>query len=583
MPVLRRIEITNFRGIRRLTWRPGPGLNCLVGHGDTGKTTVLDAIELVLGPARRYQTFSDADFYRARTKEEILIQAVIGGLPPELMEIERFGRFLCGYREGQEGLEEPDEDGGLETVLVRRFELGAGLEPRWRLWSGREPDSDTDIPWKLRETIAPARLGTYTAGDLAFGARSVLGRMAGPDFTGAEALAAAAKAARLGSGAKLQEALGAVVATVQKTAEEMNVPATGVQALIDAHAAAIAQSGVALHDGDQIPLRALGAGSSRLLVAALQVASSQGRACLVDEVEHGLEPYRIVRLLHALGAKHGGAGPQVFLTTHSPVVLRELRSDQLFLVRRTGADPEGEASSHEVNGLGGEDEQKAVRACPEAFLAPAVVVCEGKTEIGFLRGLSRYWESQGQPGIGSLGVCPADGGGTTMFARALVFARLGFRTALFLDGDKREQGAEAKGCRDAGVEVHRWSEGRSIEQEIFACAPPELYPALLQIAIDRCGESSVNDRIASARAGAKLDDCRKHPEPGMAEPLGVAAKKGGWFKDIDPAEQVALEAVAPNLGDFREPVQRMVESLRGWCNRGPAAPEEVAPAAPVAG
>ena len=54
---------------------------------------------------------------------------------------------------------------------------------------------------------------------------------------------------------------------------------------------------------------------------------------LIDELEHGLEPHRIVRLLGSLGAKGESPPLQVFMTTHSPVALRELAGSQLFVVR----------------------------------------------------------------------------------------------------------------------------------------------------------------------------------------------------------------------------------------------------------
>jgi hypothetical protein len=45
---------------------------------------------------------------------------------------------------------------------------------------------------------------------------------------------------------------------------------------------------------------------------------------LVDELEHGLEPHRIIRFLGSLGAKEVEPPLQVFMTTHSPVALRDL-------------------------------------------------------------------------------------------------------------------------------------------------------------------------------------------------------------------------------------------------------------------
>ncbi|MGO4684118.1 AAA family ATPase [Hyphomicrobium sp. 2TAF46] len=39
------------------------GLNCLIGPGDSGKSSVLEAIDFCLG-ARRNLQISDADFHR---------------------------------------------------------------------------------------------------------------------------------------------------------------------------------------------------------------------------------------------------------------------------------------------------------------------------------------------------------------------------------------------------------------------------------------------------------------------------------------------------------------------------------------
>lgn len=47
-PLIRRLTIERFRGIEGLVWHPSPGLNVLLGGGDVGKTTILEAIALLL-------------------------------------------------------------------------------------------------------------------------------------------------------------------------------------------------------------------------------------------------------------------------------------------------------------------------------------------------------------------------------------------------------------------------------------------------------------------------------------------------------------------------------------------------------
>lgn len=42
MARIRKIGIEHFRSIRSLAWHPGPGINCLIGPGDSGKSTILE-------------------------------------------------------------------------------------------------------------------------------------------------------------------------------------------------------------------------------------------------------------------------------------------------------------------------------------------------------------------------------------------------------------------------------------------------------------------------------------------------------------------------------------------------------------
>jgi predicted ATP-dependent endonuclease of OLD family len=67
---LRRLEIENFRGIKTLTWNVGPGVTCLIGAGDSTKSSVLEAIHIVLWP-RWAVTIDDSDFYRVITKSGV--------------------------------------------------------------------------------------------------------------------------------------------------------------------------------------------------------------------------------------------------------------------------------------------------------------------------------------------------------------------------------------------------------------------------------------------------------------------------------------------------------------------------------
>ena len=79
MARIRKVTIENFRCIRELTWLPSAGINCLVGPGDSGKSTVLNSIEFCLG-ARRNLQFTDADFHKLNVEESIRIVLTFGEL-----------------------------------------------------------------------------------------------------------------------------------------------------------------------------------------------------------------------------------------------------------------------------------------------------------------------------------------------------------------------------------------------------------------------------------------------------------------------------------------------------------------------
>ncbi len=56
MAVIRHISIQNFRAVRQAEWCPGPSLNCLIGPGDSGKSTIIDAIDWCLAQEDRLRS-----------------------------------------------------------------------------------------------------------------------------------------------------------------------------------------------------------------------------------------------------------------------------------------------------------------------------------------------------------------------------------------------------------------------------------------------------------------------------------------------------------------------------------------------
>src|SRR5690242_16423202 len=76
-PIIRRLTINRFRGIEKLAWCPEPGLNIILGGGDAGKSTILDALALLFNPSTT-AAISDADFWKREAEPDgFKIEAVM--------------------------------------------------------------------------------------------------------------------------------------------------------------------------------------------------------------------------------------------------------------------------------------------------------------------------------------------------------------------------------------------------------------------------------------------------------------------------------------------------------------------------
>ncbi|AKA38031.1 ATP-dependent nuclease [Yersinia ruckeri] len=571
-----KVEIQNFRTISLLSWLPSPGLNCLIGPGDSGKTTVLDAIDLCLG-ARRNVSFADTDFYGLDVTQPISITLTLGSLPDALMRLDSYGNYLQAFNHAN-GLVTEEPEQGLETVLCLRLMVDSELEPVWSLVSQRAQaqGQERNIAWKDRLLLAPARLGTYASSNLSWTRGSVLNRLTEerPNL-GAE-LANAARQARTSFGGQAGAQLAATLQIVTQKANELGVPVGGsTQALLDAHAVSIGDGAIVLHDATGVPLRSLGTGSSRLLVAGMQrAAAQQASVALVDEVEYGLEPHRLTRLLNSLGAKENPPPLQVFLTTHSPVAVRELNGNQLFVVRKS---PDG---AHQVLQVGvADDIQSTVRADPEAFLARSVIVCEGASEVGLIRGLDHFWTNANGASMLAAGTAYVNVGGgepDRCFVRGLALRQLGYRVLVMVDADKPPTAATVQAYVDADGEYITWREGRALEDELFLSLPDAGVDALLQRAIDLVEEDLVAAHIQTQSNGqltlAQIRQQRQQlgvPYPlATRQLLGLAARnrRNGWFKSVTKFEDVARDILGPYSQISEPEFVTLINRLYWWAH-----------------
>lgn len=545
MARIRKLEIYNFRSIQKLVWLPSPYMNCLIGPGDSGKSTVLDAIDWCLG-ARRNLPVTDADFHNMSVADEIVIRATIGDLQDGLKTLDTYGPYLLGLN--QEGNIEDEPLDGSETVLTIQLTISDDLEPQWHLKSDRAEAQGLSrgLTWGDRVNIAPNRIGVFANQHLGWQRGSILNALTEEKADASAALAEAARQARTSFGDTAGDQLEDTLSIITDAAQALGVDVGGtVRAMLDAHSVNFSGSTISLHSSEGVPLRKLGLGSSRLLVAGLQnrVAETASIA-LVDEVEIGLEPHRISKFLLELGSKAEETSFQIFMTTHSPVVLRELTGSQLYIIRS--------AEEHSVVQAGTDNAiQGTLRTASEAFLGTNVLVCEGATEVGLIRGFDRYLAENGHSTFTAAGGVLVDARGVNKIYRAASsFQALGYNVATFRDDDVQPKEKDENDFIEAGGEVFKWTAGWAIEAELFDCVSDDAVLKLWSYAKELHGKQPVLDHLRTACKGpVDLSSWFDGITEEKRKQLAVAAGSGSWFKRISHMEEAAYSIIGPDLDD----------------------------------
>lgn len=554
---IRHISIKNYRGIKELDWKVSGDFNCFIGGGDSTKSTILDAIESVL-TSRWNCVFEDTDFFDLDVSQQINITATVGQLPETFLSDQKYGLFLRGWSV-QTGLHDEPEDGD-ELVISISLQVGKDLEPKWLIMNDRL-QNEKRISSADRAAIGISRLGVYTSKHLSWASGSALSAMTGEDLKLNEIMAEAVRKIRNGINIHSLEEIAKVVEQAKVLGESLGVVLkNGIGAHLDIKKMAIKESGVSLHDGN-VPLRLSGSGTQRLMGLALQTGlHEKGGISLIDEIEYGLEPHRICQALSLLRSKTGPAG-QVFLTTHSPCVLQELSTINLKHV----FSENGVTRIEDIVDDAECNYQKLMRSNPAAFLVKRVIVCEGKTEIGFLRGLDKCWQESGKRGIWSCGAVTVHGkGDSKSFEVSKYFQKMKYQVLWFGDSDVASTGAKKNELTQLGVTVVDWADSANIESRLFQDLPWEIVQSLIGTAVDLYDEQSVVDQVKFYQPNIPTSYAQWADTPETRSALSKAAHKRGWYKDISRGEVVG-ELVAKCLPSISaSDLSRKIEMIRKW-------------------
>lgn len=559
---IRHLNIKNFRGIQNLNWIiPESNIICLIGRGDTTKSTILDAIRYALFPAWN-PSFDEFDFFQTDTNSNVEITLTLGVLPEDFLSDAKYGLYLRGWNSVEKRIvDEPGE--GLEDVVSVKLTIDKNLEPKWTVVCDR---SEEGKPFKVgdRARAYATYIGAYADTHLTWSKNSALSRITDAEnILGllSEASRAAKQALNADRATKLIS-FDSAASVAEGIAKNFGVPVSeegAYKAQLDTGAINIRMGGLSLHD-QQIPLRRLGLGSRRMLTFGIQQEGlNEPHITLIDEVEIGLEPHRIARLLKKLNEDESG---QYFITTHSPVVLRELTVEQLSVAQIQNNQVTVTCAA--IPSIK-ENVQGKIRKGAEAFLAKKIIVCEGATEVGICRGLDDYWTSQGVEPFSFYGVAMFDaGGGSKLKSTAEAIKSLGYDIFVIGDSDANDGFSEgdAIALQTSGISVLRWEGNISIEQYFFKNLPWEAVQLSVRYACSLYTEKSISDQICS-RIPDVEDLSSLVDTEALRTAIGDAAKENAWFKRQDRAGEWAY-TIREFLNDTTTTIGAHIESIKTW-------------------
>lgn len=488
-----RLTIRNFRGIAHAELLFA-GHTLFVGGNNVGKSTVCEALDLVLGPDRmkRRPVAQEFDFYNGiyttdgGHPPQICVEVVLTALSPEVQRLCR--AHLEHWNNGTQqlipegGLEEIDND-HVEPCL--RLKAVVAYDPDDDDFGGNTyfahpvaPDDDgsTVVRERVKRAIGFLYLRALRTGsralslergtllDLVLRMKNVSPGLWESTRTRLKDLDPAVDAG--------DSPLGPVLAELEERIAQY-IPMQGqeratrfyVSQLTREHLRRTLAFFLSMSDEQQpVPFQQVGAGTLNTLVLALLtvIADLKGNDVMfaMEEPEIAVPPHTQRRIARYLREKTS----QCFVTTHSPYVIECFEPEQIRVLRR-GADGVLDARSVRIPaGMKAKLYRGQLRrGIAEGILSEGVIVCEGVSDVAALQVTALVLEGSdktlmplevaGVPIIGTDGIGNLSGMGT-------FFGDLGVARFALFDHGKRDE-----------VETRRIA-------ECFDLATESAYPSL---------------------------------------------------------------------------------------------------------
>jgi len=554
MTKIHSLKILNYRGIKEFEQEfKDSDFICLIGRGDSGKTTILHAINAVLTPNWNY-TFNDTDFHNGNLNHPIEIEVSLYDLPIELLTDSKYGlykRLLNNQGEIFDDLTQSDSEQNKDVLTIKLI-VSEDLEPKWYVINNRPNQEDIEI-----RAIDRAKLNVFLISD--FIDRHFSWSKGSPlysllreekiDDETDEIITKAYREAKNSIDTKSFTSFDDALKKIKNAASTLGLSIENTTTSIDFKNTFIKEGNVSLHENN-IPFRMKGKGSKRLVSMAIQLElAEQGGIILIDELEQGLEPDRAKFLAKKLKDKGNG---QVFCTSHSRDVLVELKAKDIFLMNKL------------ENKLIQFDDtfQGVIRGNPEAFFAKKVIICEGATEIGICRALNDFRALNDKDNLSSLGIAIVDGTGNNFIHYCEKFREAGFDVCVFCDSDDGSINDKKEKLINQNITIVDTEKNNAIENQLFKDLPWEKCLELLDYAITEKSEQ----HILAVTAKKSVDELKVDSLENRAL-LGTKAKEKGWYKRTDHGEYLGelwFESL-DNLEGKR--LKNQYEDLKNWIER----------------
>lgn len=557
MAKIHSMSISNFRGINKFEQTFGQkNFICLIGRGDSGKTTILEAINLVLSSNWNI-TFTDNDFHNQNIQEPIEITATLYDLPEDLVKEAKFGLYLRGIDATTNIINDEIQQNDIAAITIK-LSVDNSLEPFWDVINSRlQPD--IEIRSSDRNKFNSFLVTDYVDKHFSWSKGSPLYSLLKTDDSAINAtglILETIREAKTKIDSNAFPDLKAIVDNIKINAQKFGVNLSKLSTTVDFKDIIIREGKINLHD-ENTPVRLKGKGSKRLLSIAIQLelfTLNNGGILLIDEIEQGLEPDRVQNLARILKRT---SNAQVFITTHSRDVIVELNAEDLFKVSKNSNKLYSFTAS----------EQGTLRSNPEAFFAKKIILCEGATEVGIVRGINNFNYSKGDFRFSNNGVRYMDCNGDSKIQKFIeVFKNKEYEILVFCDSDNDGNSAIQtlkKIIKDCKIDSIQCEPGKAIEHQIFSDLDFNSIQKVFELDLLE-DKTSIADSIKAKFTGTWVENFLSVDNVEIRNAIGITSNKKGWFKRIDLGAQVA-ELCMNSLGQFKgRHLHTMLTNLNNW-------------------